>query len=186
MNHLNMWSFFLILGDQISSKDGQNLFIYASDVVQVSAAPLLRAVVYLPARICWQLPLQGASAAYSLWCAEENAGQEAAGSRWGRKLRCIRKQCRSSDMLLKWKTLYIFDAKMMLIFYPRCVTVCCCSCVASTASQSWPSGCCLRWRRLEFNPMLSRMGTITRCVLLVTNKKLLRSMQFVYLTELGV
>lgn len=92
---------FFILGDQISSKDGQNVFIYASDVVQVSASPLLWPVVYLLARICWQLPLQGASAAYGLWCAEENAGQKAAGSRWGRKLLWIRKQYRSVDMIQK-------------------------------------------------------------------------------------
>lgn len=63
-SHLHL--IFFILGDQISSKDGQNVFIYASDVVQVSASPLLRPVVYLLARICWQLPLQGASAAYGL------------------------------------------------------------------------------------------------------------------------
>lgn len=48
---------------------------------------------------------------------------------------------------------------------PRCVTACCCSCVDSTASPSWPSGSCLRWRKLEFNPMPSPMGTTTRCVL---------------------
>lgn len=46
-----------ISGDQISSKDGQNLFIYASDVVQVSAAPLLWPVVHLPTRVCRHQPL---------------------------------------------------------------------------------------------------------------------------------
>lgn len=70
-----------MIGDQISPKDGQDVFIHASDVVQVSPAPLLRLVVHLLARICWQLSLEGASSAHSLRCAEEDAGQEAAGSR---------------------------------------------------------------------------------------------------------
>lgn len=74
-----------ISGDQISSKDGQNLFIYASDVVQVSAAALLRPVVHLPAGVRRHLPLEGAGSAHGLRCAEEDAGQEAAGSRRGGK-----------------------------------------------------------------------------------------------------
>lgn len=78
--------FFSFSGDQISSKDGQNLFLNASDVVQVSAAPLLWPLVHLPPRLCWHLSLKGAGSAYSLRCAEENAGQEVAGSRWGEKL----------------------------------------------------------------------------------------------------
>lgn len=76
-----LYIIFFIPGDQISSKDGQNLFIYASDVVSVSAAPLLWPLVHLPTRVCWHLPFKGAGSAYSLRCAEENAGQEVAGSR---------------------------------------------------------------------------------------------------------
>lgn len=74
-----------ISGDQISSKDGQNLFIYASDVVQVSAAALLRPVVHLPAWVRRHLPLEGSGSAYGLRCAQEDAGQEVAGSRRGGK-----------------------------------------------------------------------------------------------------
>lgn len=80
ISHLYMQSFY-VSGDQISSKDGQNVFIYASDVVQVSAAPLLRPVVHLPCRVCRLQPLEGASSAYSLRCAEEDAGQEVTASR---------------------------------------------------------------------------------------------------------
>lgn len=68
-------------GDQNSPKDGKDLLVDASDVVQVSAASLLRLVVHLPAGFCGQQPLQGSGAAHSVRRAEEDAGQEAAGSR---------------------------------------------------------------------------------------------------------
>lgn len=55
-----------ISGDQIGSKDGQNLFIYASDVVQMSAASLLRPMVHLPAWFCQHLPLEGAGSTHGL------------------------------------------------------------------------------------------------------------------------
>lgn len=48
---------FHISGDQISSKDGQNLLVNAADVVQMSAASLLRPVVHLPAGLCQHEPL---------------------------------------------------------------------------------------------------------------------------------
>lgn len=72
-----------IVGDQIGSKDGQNLLLNAADVVQVSAASLLRPVVHLPAGLCQQQPLHGASTAHCLRRAAEDAGQEAAASRRG-------------------------------------------------------------------------------------------------------
>lgn len=150
---------FLIAGDQIGSEAGQSVFLHASDVVQVSAAPLLRPVVYLLARICQQLPLQGPSSAHGLWCAEEDAREEAAGARWGRTLLYMRRRCRHlcSCLFLRGN----------VVLSSRCVTVCCCSCAASTANQSWPSGCCLRWRRPGFSLMLLLMDTTTRCVLFI-------------------
>lgn len=68
-------------GDQVCSKDGQDPLVDASDVVQVSAPPLLRPLVHLPAWLCPHVSLQSASAAHGVRRAEEDAGQEASGSR---------------------------------------------------------------------------------------------------------
>lgn len=54
---------------------------------------------------------------------------------------------------------------------PRFVTACCCSCAGSTVSRSWPSGCYLKWRRLESNPTPSPTATTTRWVLSILNYK---------------
>lgn len=57
-----------------------------------------------------------------------------------------------------------------LSFCSRCVTVCCCSYVVSTASPSWLLGSCLRWKRLGSSPMPSLMVITTRCVPLRNTK----------------
>lgn len=44
-------------GDKISPAHGQDILIHSSHVVQVSAAPLPWAVVYLPASLCSSVPL---------------------------------------------------------------------------------------------------------------------------------
>lgn len=53
----SLYFIFYISGDQISAKDGQNLFINAANVVQMSAATLLWPVVHLPAWLCQHEPL---------------------------------------------------------------------------------------------------------------------------------
>lgn len=53
----SLYVIFYISGDQISTKDGQNLFINAADVVQMSAATLLWLVVHLLAWLCQHKPL---------------------------------------------------------------------------------------------------------------------------------
>ena len=70
-------------GDQVVSEVSQEVLFHPSDVVQVSAVPLLRPVVHLSAVLRQGVPLQGAGAAHRLRRPQEDAGQETTASRRG-------------------------------------------------------------------------------------------------------